>query len=35
MVGKVTAKPTKIVFVNEKAEEPGGFREHDTLKLRP
>lgn len=35
MVGKVTAKPTKFLFVNEKAEEPGGSREHETLKLRP
>lgn len=33
MVGK--AKPTKFVFVNEKAKEPGGSQEHDTLKIRP
>lgn len=35
MVGKVTVKPTKFIFVNEKAEEPGSSQERDTLKMRP
>lgn len=33
MVGKVTVKPVKFTFVNEKAKEQGGSQEHDALKI--
>lgn len=34
MAGKMTAKPIKFAFVNEKAKEPGGSQECDALKMK-
>lgn len=33
MVSKMTVKPIKFTFVNEKAKEQGGSQVHETLKI--